>query len=358
MERQVNKVAKTINPGKLTDFSARVLEKLGVPAEDARITADMLVTADLRGVDSHGVAHLALFYAKRIKEGVINVKPNIKTVRSTPSTAVVDGDRGLGFVVGYRSMEKAMAIAAQTGAGFVTVRNSTHYGAGAYYSMMALPRDMIGFSFTQGGPGVNAPGTRGKTVGLNVISVAVPSGKETPFVLDMATGVVANGKLELAARNGVSIPSGWALDKDGNTTTEVAKATGGILPLGGTPFTGVYKGFGLTFIVDVLCSVLSGDITVPEVVLAGGYKGLANHFFGALNVAAFMPVADFRARMDTVIQVHHNLPKRPGISRITLAGEPEADTEKERRKNGIPLHPAVVKSLQDIATELGVEYNL
>jgi len=347
-----------VDSGKLTDFAAEAFEKMGVPGEDARITARMLVAADLRGIDSHGVAHLAGFYIKRIKDGLININPKINVISDAPSIAVIDGDRGLGFVVGYRAMEEAMDRAEKTGAGFVSVRNSTHYGAGAYYSMMALPRDMIGISMTQGGLGVVAPGSWGRGLGLNVISVAVPAKEEIPFVLDMATAVVAHGKLEIAGRNEKPIPKGWALDEDGNPTTEVARATGGILPLGGNILTGAWKGFGLTVLVDILCSTLSGVLTVPEIEPGTNPPGYANHFFGALRIDSFMPAEEFKENMDAMIKAHHNLPRASGVERITLAGQPEYETKQERLKNGIPLHPHILESLKEVAEELGIEYTL
>ncbi len=283
-----------VDPGRLTDFAAKALQKVGVAEKDARITARMLVAADLRGIDSHGVAHLAPFYIKWIKDGIINVKPQVKVFSRASSTAIMDGDRGLGFVIGYRAMIEAIHRAETSGAGFVAVRNSTHFGAGACYSMIALEHDMIGIALTQGGKCVVAPGSRGRGVGRNVISVAVPAKEEAPFVLDMAAGVVAGGKLELAARNGTPIPEGWAVDMDGNPVTEVAKATGGILPLGGTPRLGSYKGFGLIVLVDILCSALSGGLSTPE--MERGPLNLC-HFFGALRIDGFMPVNKFKERM-------------------------------------------------------------
>jgi len=349
--------SSTVDAGKLTDFAAKALQKMGIPEEDAQITARILVAADLRGVDSHGIAHLAPFYIKRIRNGLINVKPQIKVFSNSPSTVIMDGDEGLGFVVGYRAMAEAIHRAETTGSGFVTVRNSTHFGAGAYYAMMALSHDMIGISLTQGGKGVVAPGSRGRGVGLNVISIAVPAKEEAPFVLDMATGVVAGGKLELATRNNTSIPEGWAIDMDGNPVTEVAKATGGILPLGGIPQLGSYKGFGLTVMVDILCSTLSGGLSVPEKESGPSTVGKANHFFGTLRIDGFMPADEFKERMDAMVRAHHELPKAPGVDRIYLAGEVEQETERQRRQ-GIPLHPSVLASLKEVAKELNIEYNL
>ncbi len=191
----------SVDAKKLTDFTTEALQKVGVPEEDARITARILVATDLRGIDSHGVNHLASFYIKGLKTGRINAKPQVKLFSHAPSTAIMDGDKGLGFVVGHRAMMEAIRRAETVGTGFVAVRNSTHFGAGAYYAMMALSHDMIGIALNQGGKGVVAPGSRGKGIGLNVISIAVPAKEEAPFVLDMATGVVAGGKLELAAKD-------------------------------------------------------------------------------------------------------------------------------------------------------------
>jgi len=338
--------------GPLRQFTAAVFEKLGVPAADAAIAADILVAADLRGVDSHGVAHLAPFYVQRIRDGRVNVTPDIRTVAEDAATAVMDADRALGFVAGHRAMRLAMSKARENGAGFVTVRNSTHYGAGACYAVMALEEDMIGISLTQGGVAIVAPGGRGKGIGSNVISVAVPAGEEAPFVLDMSTGVVAGGKLELAALNNRPIPAGWAVDLDNRPVTDVKKVTGGILPLGGTPAFGAYKGFGLAVLVDILSSVLSGDITVPEMDETTSFPGRATHFFGALKVASFMPVERFKQRMDEMVRAHHALPKAEGVERIYLAGEIEAETERDRRARGIPLHPDVVASLRELGLEL------
>ncbi|MDD4875987.1 MAG: Ldh family oxidoreductase [Dehalococcoidales bacterium] len=347
---------RTVNPEKLIVFSTKALMKMGVTEEDAKITARILVAADLRGIDSHGVAHLDPFYIKGLKTGRINAKPQIKMFSESPSTAIMDGDKGLGFVVGYKAMTEAIRRAQEVGSGFISVRNSTHYGAGAYYAMMALDHNMIGISLTQGGKGIVAPGSRGKGIGLNVISVAVPAKEEVPFVLDMATGVVAGGKLEIAKRLNRLIPEGWAVDEEGNPATEVDKATGGILPLGGTPQLGSYKGFGLTVLVDIFCSVLSGGLSSPEKEIGPNAPG-PNHFFGAIRINGFMPIEEFKLGMDNMIKAHHNLPKAPGIDNIYLAGEVEQIIEKERH-HGIPLHPDIIISLQKLAKELNIKYDL
>ena len=341
-----------VDTGKLTDFTARILQKVGVPEEDAKITAGILVATDLRGIDSHGVGHLAM-YTRGLREGRTNPKPETRIFSQAPATAVMDGDRGLGFVVGYRAMTEAMRRAAETGAGFVTVRSSSHFGAGGNYAMMALSRNMIGISMTVGGKGMVAPGSVGGGVTINVISVAAPAEKEAPFVLDMATTVVAAGKIEIANREGKTMPEGWAVDGEGKPITEPAKyyqERGVLLPLGGSPQTGSYKGFGLAVAVDILCRVLSGSMASTQ--MAG------NHFFGALRIDGFMPASEFKRAMDDMINEYRALPKAAGVDRIYVSGEIERQIEEKRRRDGIPLHPVIVSSLKDLAKELEVEYDL
>lgn len=350
----------TVDPGKLTQFSAKVLQKVGVPEEDAERTARMLVAADLRGIDSHGVSHLGPLYIKRIKEGFINPKPQIRMVSHAQATAVVDGDRGLGFVVGYHAMTEALQRAGQTGAGFVSVRNSTHCGAASTYAMMALPKNMIGIAMTTGGRGMAVPGSVGRGAGINVISVAVPTQGNAPFVLDMATTVVAGSKFEIALRSGqTTIPEGWAVDKTGKPLTDPKKYAeeGALLPLGGLPETGAFKGFGLSVMVDILCSILAGSVSISELLTQPNTALRANHFFGALKIDGFMPADDFARAMAGMVKVYHALPKAPGVERIYLAGEVEHEIENQRR-HGIPLDPQVIASLQELAVELGVEYDL
>lgn len=350
----------TVDPGKLTQFSAKVLQKVGVPKEDAERTARMLVAADLRGIDSHGVSHLGPLYIKRIKEGLINPKPQIRMVSHAQATAVMDGDRGLGFVVGYHAMTEALQRAGQTGAGFVSVRNSTHCGAASSYAMMALPKNMIGIAMTTGGRGMVVPGSVGRGAGINVISVAVPTQGNAPFVLDMATTVVAGSKFEIALRSGqTTIPEGWAVDKAGKPLTDPKKYAeeGALLPLGGLPQTGAFKGFGLSVMVDILCSILAGSVSISELLTQPNTALRANHFFGALKIDGFMPADDFARAMAGMVKVYHDLPKAPGVERIYLAGEVEHEIENQRR-HGIPLDPQVIASLQELAAELGVEYDL
>jgi len=238
------------------------------------------------------------------------------------------------------------------------VRNSTHLGAVTNYAKMALEHDMIGIALTTGGIGVVAPGATKAAVGTNPLAVAAPAGKYPPFVLDMATSVVAGGKLLIAGRNGEAMPEGWVIDKEGKPVTDPVKAfagiwtgDGGILPLGGTPALGVYKGFGLGVLIEILCGVLSGSET--------GKRGRAgSHFFGALRIDTFTPVENFKKSMDELMDVFEALPKLPGVKHIYTAGRYEAGIEKEREANGIPLQAKVVETLQGMAKEIGIKYNL
>ena len=351
-----------VDTGELTRFSTEALVKLGVPEEEAEITARILVACDLRGVESHGVAHLRMFYANRIRRGLINVTPKTQLFSRAPSTAVMDGDNGLGFVVGYYAMNEAISRAKETGAGFVAARNSTHYGAAAYYAMMALEHDMIGFSGTNNVPIVVAPGSSVPAISSNPIAVAVPAGEKPAIVLDMATSTCAGGKIEIAMRTGSDIPEGWVIDVEGQPVTDPTKrfrGGGGMLPLGGSPEMGVYKGFGLGLVVDLLSGPLSGSVaslikeTTPEA--RGNYS---DHFFGALRIDSFTLIEDFKKSVDAFINALEALPRIPGVDRITLPGPYEAEIAEERQANGIPLDPKVVDDLKLLAEELGMEYNL
>ncbi len=357
-------IRERFNPDKLRIFSSRVLQGMGVPKEDADITAEMLIACDLRGVESHGIAHLGPFYVTRIRQGTITPIPRLKTSSSSPTTASMDGDKGLGFVVGYHAMNDAIDRAKQYGSGFVTVRNSSHFGAGAYYAMMALPHDMIGLALTSSWPGVVSPDGASPSVGTNPLAIAIPSGKKPPFVLDMATSVVAGGKLEIARRQEASIPKGWAVDGEGKPLTDPNKTkyglpTGGLLPLGGKAETGGYKGFGLGVAIDILCSLLSGagsNIFLSK--LADDPGNPFNHFFGAISIGGFLPVDEFKKQMDRMTEAFESLPTVPGVEKIYLAGGPEAEIVEERKTNGIPLDERVIQTLKDLSSELNIEYEL
>jgi LDH2 family malate/lactate/ureidoglycolate dehydrogenase len=343
-----------VNPEKLHALGVRALMAVGVSEEHARMTADVLLASDFRGIESHGFAHLADFYVGRILEGNVNPKPDIRVVGESPTTVTIDADRSLGFVPAQIGMEKAIEKAREVGIGFATIRRSTHFGPSFYYAMMALPHGMIGWSMTTGGNIVIPPGGSQRTLGSNTISFAAPRREGWPFVLDMATSVVAGGKFEIAHRRGKPTPVGWGLDLDGQPITDGARylAGGGVLPLGGEPLFGAWKGFGLAIMSDILCGVLSG----------GGASVTMNraacHFVGAMRIDAFEPLEDFYDRMDEMIDKLRAAPRLPGEGPLTFAGECESALAAERRREGVPLHPNVIAALKQMCGELNLDFDL
>lgn len=354
----------------LKAFCRRVFEKLGVSPEDAEMTADNLVVADLRGISSHGVARLRR-YVNGLRDGMMVAGPAIEVVHETHSTALIDGGGGLGQPVSVRAMRLAMNKAREVGAGFVAVRNSNHYGIAGYYAMMALKEEMIGISMTNAAVLVVPTFGRDAMLGTNPISVAAPAGEERAFVLDMATSTVPRGKLEVYDRREKPLPEGWATDERGLPTNDaglvlknlLARAGGGLLPLGGAgELLGGHKGYGLALLVDILCGVLPGagyaNTIYPKAPDGKPLPADVGHFFGALRVDAFRPLDEFQRTMDDVIRRLKNSPKAEGEDRVYIHGEKEFEMEAERRVNGVLLHPKVVADMKAIAEEVGVAYDL
>jgi LDH2 family malate/lactate/ureidoglycolate dehydrogenase len=348
---------KRVDPVKLTRLVGRSFERLGVPAEDAEIAATILVAADLRGVDTHGVIRFSpqAWYVKWLTEGSMSARPNLRVISESPSTALIDGDRGMGMVIGYRAMEMAIRKARETGIGMVGVRNSRHYGMSAYYAMMALPHDLIGVAMTNASRQVVPTFGREARFGTNPLCFAVPAGAERPFVLDMATTTAAAGKLELAARQGKPIPLGWALDENANMTENprTAQQARRLLPLGGTRDGGSHKGYGLAVLVEILCGVLTGTVTALN-----ADQDPRGHFFGAIRIDQFRPVVDFKRDMDRLIEALKTTPPAAGQDRVYAAGEIEFETEAERIERGIPLMPSVLSGIRAVSERLGVAYDL
>jgi L-2-hydroxycarboxylate dehydrogenase (NAD+) len=348
---------KRINHEKLTLFVQAAFEKLGVPAADAQIAAETLVAADLRGVDTHGVIRFSphAWYVKWLSDGSMTAKPNIRVISETPSTALLDGDRGMGMVIGHRAMELAIEKAKQCGIGMVGVRNSRHYGMSAQYAMQALAHDMIGIAMTNASRQVVPTFGREARFGTNPMCFAVPADKELPFVLDMATTTAAAGKLELAARLEKTIPTGWALDEKAEATDDprVAQKARRLLPLGGSRDNGSHKGYGLAILVEILCGVLTGTLTALN-----ADQDPRGHFFGAIRVDAFRPVTEFKRDMDRLIRELKSTPPIQGQNRVYVAGEIEFETAEERAERGVPLLPSVLKGLREVSEQLGMPYNL
>jgi LDH2 family malate/lactate/ureidoglycolate dehydrogenase len=352
----------TVRHPALQAFVAAVLTRWGAAPAVAERAAELMVRTDLRGVDSHGVGMLPKYQEWRLA-GYIVPGADPQVVRDDGPTAVVDGNRGIGHHTSTVAMELAIAKARAHGVGFVAVRNSNHYGAAANYSMMALAHDMIGLSMTNTPWPAQVP-TFGRQamLGTNPISVAVPAGRQPPFVLDMATSAVAIGKLVVASRWAKPIPAGWALDARGQPTTDpdVAYATRLLVPLGGSRELGSHKGYGLAMMVDILAGVLAGAVHSDLNVRAGGRPDRANigHLFGAFDVARFRPLDEFRADMDDLLASLKSSPPAEGASRVLVAGEPEWECETRRRRDGIPLAPALVVQLEALARALDLPFTL
>lgn len=336
----------------LREFVTKAFERVGVPSDEAWIMADTMVEADLRGVHSHGVMRTPV-YVQRVQTKATAAKADWKIVAESESTANIDGGNGLGQVVGVRAMELAIKKARAVGSSVVGVRNSNHYGAAAYFAMMALPEDMIGFSTTVGGANIMAP-TGGITplLGNNPFAIAVPAGEEYPPVLDMANSVVARGKIVLAMKKGERIPDGWAMNKEGVPTNDAKEAFEGlVLPVGG------YKGYGMAFMVAALAGVLTGAAVGSEVTnFYGDFARPQNtgHLMMAIRIDRFLPVAEFKAKMDAFIREIKSSELAKGADRVYLPGEIEALKKQERLQTGVPVPQAVLRELHELADALGI----
>jgi L-2-hydroxycarboxylate dehydrogenase (NAD+) len=347
----------------LRQLAIDALLKLGVPSEHAEVFADGLIIADARGIESHGVARLNA-YVLLLEHGLMDGKAEPTIVNEAPGTALVDANNGLGHVASKFSMQLAISKARQTGMGWVTVRNSNHYGIAGYYAAMALEHNLVGFCATNSGPVVAPLGGRTKQLGTNPIAVAAPADQEEAFLLDMATSAVAGGKLQIAAWEDKPVPRGWGLDADGHDTTDpnaVLAPGGAMLPLGSFLELAGYKGYGLAMAIEILTGVLGGgqrfgpDVMNLSLAIPDRPCGVS-HFFAALDIGRFIPLSEFKARMDHLIRVIRDSPRAPGFERIFIAGEKEKLAERDHRANGVPLHPSVVESLRDVAQRLGVDF--
>ncbi|PWJ58215.1 LDH2 family malate/lactate/ureidoglycolate dehydrogenase [Dyadobacter jejuensis] len=350
----------------LKDFTRQVFLSIGCSQEDAELASTVLISADLRGVDSHGIARLA-GYVRLFDHGRLNPTPKIKVVYQTPSTAVVDGDGGLGLVVAPKAMEIAMEKAALVGSGWVSVRNSNHFGIAGYHAMMALEKDMIGWTMTNAGPLVAPTYSLDKLLGTNPIAVAVPAGEQPPFVADFASTAVAYGKFEILQRKGLPAPIGWAQDAQGQPTDDsnAVRKGGGLLPLGSDREHGSHKGYGLGAIVDIFSGVLSGANFGPWVppFATAGFMGTqqaaglgTGHFVGAMRVDGFRPVEEFKADMDKWIGAFRNARAVEG-HQVLIPGDPEREIERVRATEGIDLLEPVVNSLVELAGRFGLDFD-
>jgi LDH2 family malate/lactate/ureidoglycolate dehydrogenase len=345
----------------LKDYVVRFFTALGVPEIDARIAADVLVTADLRGVNSHGIIRLHTYYGNRLRQGYIDPTSPIKTLVESPATLALDGGNGLGQVVAYRAMSRCIEMADEAGLAVTTVRNSNHFGIAGYYAMMALPQHMIGISLTNSRPLVTPTFGERPVLGTNPIAVAVPAGKERPYVLDMATSIVPIGRVAVYEKAGESIPRGWGLNAKGELTTDPGEVINGgsLLPLGGPAELRGYKGYGLSLLVDLLSGVLAGAAFGSQVGAPAKERPAdVGHFFAAIKIENFRPVDFFKRDMDDYIHALKATPKLPGQDRIYIHGEKEFELAEKYQREGIPLMVEVVESLKAAGREAGVPFDL
>ena len=356
---------QTISYAELKAFVFTVFRAMGCPGAEAKTATEALISADLRGIDSHGVARLS-GYVRLWEAGRIIAEPAIRIIHESPSTAVIDGGSGLGLVVAPYAMQVAIDKARLAGTGWVSVQNSNHFGIAAHHAMMAIDNGMIGIAMTNASALVAPTFSAERLLGTNPICVAIPAGDEPAFVADFATTTAANGKLEILQRKNLEAPTGWIQDEKGNPVTDAhaLKNGGALVPLGGDREHGSHKGYALGAIVDIFSAVLSGANYGPWVPPFPAYvpmpenqpgRGLG-HFFGAMRIDAFRTEEDFRKNMDQWIRRFRSSKPVEGQSRVLIPGDPERDMEAIRLKDGIPLLPAVWEDLRRTGLKFNIKF--
>lgn len=357
----------TFSNESLKSFSKSVFLHFGVPDTDATQAAEVLATSDLRGIESHGVARLHTYF-DMLQMGRINPKPNVKILRERASVATVDGDNGLGLVVGPRANEIAMEKAEKVGSGWVSTCNTNHFGIAGYYPLQALERDLIGWAMTNTTKLVAPLWGGERMLGTNPIAIAFPGLEEPPIVIDLATSAAAYGKIEIARREQKTVPAGWCVNGEGGETTQPSSMIegGALLPLGSDREHGGHKGYCLSAMVDILCCVLSGANWGPfappfalrqEVPERSVGKGIG-HFFGAMDIDGFIDKNEFKRQIDDWIQTFRKTKAAPGTNGPLIPGDPEREAEEVRKKSGIPLLQPVVDDLLDISTQTGINLEI
>lgn len=353
----------------LQQFMVDVFIGVGVPPEDAKICADVLITSDLRGIESHGIGRLKMYY-DRIKDGTQKAITHFEIVREGPTTAVVDGHHGMGQVIGSRSMQLAIDKAKTYGMGSVAVRNSTHFGIDGYYPLMAVKAGLVGMSFTNARPSIAPTFGVQPMLGTNPIAFGAPTDEECPFLFDAATSITQRGKIEVLDREEKPTPAGWVIDQQGNFATQSQQILTGfgrgenaLLPLGGAgELLGGHKGYGLATIVEILSaslqcgSFLYGLTGInPD---GGKQPNKLGHFFMAIDIEHFVPIEDFKATTGAILRDLRAATRAPGCSRVYTAGEKEFENEKRIRQQGVPVVPNLQKEIKLMQRELGLtQYN-
>ncbi|MBD5656048.1 MAG: Ldh family oxidoreductase [Candidatus Eremiobacteraeota bacterium] len=339
-------------------FVRRALTAANVRADDAELAAEVLVTSDVRGIESHGVARLERFYVDRIRDGIIDPQARETIVRETPTSLAVDAGNALGHPVSVRTMRRTIDKACEVGCAVATVRHSNHYGIAGYYAMQALERDCIGIASTNAGRLAVPTGGRQLMLGTNPFAYAVPAENGDAFVLDMATTTVALGKLEIPQRLGRALLPGWAIDATGHPTTDPAAGiAGGLLPLGGFGTeNGGHKGFGLALLADIFCAVLGGGVMAPDMPPSTHMldPAITSHFFAAIRIDAFRDVVAFKRDVSSLLQQHRESAPAAGCGPVRVAGDPETARVAEHERDGVGLDPVVVASLERVAQKCAV----
>ncbi|MDD5697720.1 MAG: Ldh family oxidoreductase [Victivallaceae bacterium] len=351
---------------KLEAFMRDVFVGLGVPAADAAVCAEVLITADKRGIDSHGIGRLKPIYYDRIRLGIQNPVTNFEIVREGPTTAVIDGHNGMGQVIARRAMQLAIDKAAEYGLGMTAVRNSTHYGIAGYYALMAAENEMIGITGSNARPSIAPTFGVENMLGTNPLTFAIPSDEEFPFCLDCATSVSQRGKLEVYDRAGEAIPPGWVIGRDGRSRTDthqilrdLVNGTAALAPLGGIGETGGgYKGYGYATVVEILSAALQQGAFLKGLL---GYDPDGSrrpyrlgHFFMAIDVGAFVEPAEFKKTTGDILRALRHSQTAPGCDRIYTAGEKEYLAGLERREKGVPVNPPLRQHILEMKAELGL----
>ena len=350
----------------LSEFTKEVFVKMGCSNEDAEMITNVFIAAELRGLASHGMIRIKDYF-QLWEAGRINVRPNVRIVHESPSTAVVDGDGAIGMIAATKSMQIAIQKAENAGTGWVSTRHSNHYGIAGYYAMMALEYDMIGMSMTNANPLVAPTLSISKLLGTNPVAVAIPAKKQPPFVADFATTPIARGKLAVAEKKGEKVPFGYVQDKEGNPSDEpgILKDGGSMVTLGGDYEHGSHKGYCMSAIVDIFSAVFSGANFGPFVPPSVAYLPVLDkkvgegtgHFFGAMRIDAFQEKEVFKVKMDEWIETFRNGKPAKDQQKVLIPGDIEREKEETIRKAGIKVIPAIAKDMKEIAGKLKIDFD-
>ncbi len=360
---------KYVNHKKLKAFMKEGFVNVGVPPEDAEISSEVLITSDLRGIDSHGIGRFKM-YIDRIKAGIQLPVTNWKIIKETPTTLLIDGGNGMGHVVSHHAMERIIEKAKKYGMGSAAITNSTHFGIDGYYPLMAVKENMVGFAFTNARPSIAPTFGVEPMIGTNPISMAAPTDEECPFCIDGATSISQRGKIEQLEREEKETPEGWAIDENGKPYTDTSrllvdlvKRKAALLPLGGAgERLGGHKGYGLAVMVEILSAAFAGG---PFGKALLGFDAEGNkipyglgHFFMVINIENFIPVDIFKKTTGEIVRTLRNSKKAPGHDRIYVAGEKECDKIKERSTKGIPINENLQKILRGLKEELKIKEDI